>query len=179
MFLGTIRNWKRFRNGSWIAAWNLGTVQNGSCASSRYSLFLGCFHLVLQWWTTYNWIHISSLKACHASKIRTNHQSSAMWRQQFQGSILFFSFSWANQKRHCSSNSHRSNILSLSIRILSAELAWNRTQVKASGFACMQESVFNLCELYIKLHPFPHVHLLSLSSAQWAGVVTPALCRHF
>ena len=103
-----------------------------------------------------------------------------MWRQQFQGSILLFSLSLANQKRHCSSNSHRSNILSLSIRILSAELAWNRTQVKASGFACMQESesVFNLCELHIKLHPFPHVHLLSLNSAQWASVVTPALCRH-
>ena len=76
---------------------------------------------------------------------------------------LIISLSWANQKRHCSSNSHRSNILSLSIRILSAELAWNRTQVKASGFACMQESVFNLCEPHIKLHPFPQ--LLSLSSA--------------
>ena len=92
-----------------------------------------------------------------------------MWRQQFQGSTLFFSLSWANQKRHCSSNSHRSNILSLSIRILSAELAWNRTQVKASGFACMQESVFNLCELHIKLHPFPHVQFLSLCRAQWAS----------
>ena len=116
MFLGTIRNYQeRFRNGSWIAAWNLGTVQNGSCASSRYSLFLGCFHLVLQRWTTTGFI--SSLKACHASKIRTNHQSSAMWRQQFQGSILFFSLSWANQKRHCSSNSLRSNILFLSFSL--------------------------------------------------------------
>ena len=74
MFLGTIRNYlERFRNGSWIAAWNLGTVKNGSVASSWYSIFLDCFHLCLQRSFAYNFTKVLQ-KVCPVSWQIMNHQ---------------------------------------------------------------------------------------------------------
>ena len=122
MFLGTaIRNYlERFRNGSWIAAWNLGTVKNGSGASSWYSIFPG---LLPSLFAKIICIELHKGPSKGVSNIMANHESSGIL-QECKNKYLFNI--GKSQLTFASLCEHVSLFAGLPFNLISAELAYAR-----------------------------------------------------